>query len=363
MNEQPPKHADSAAAKAATPSSRVIEVLLVFGMVAGLTVGLDALANVVPFIGNNLLTLVAAVFLAVPIIVLRSMKRHDSEYGLGFYDVGKVARWAGGLTLVTLIGFVPAFHIYHSEIRGFSFEPNPGLLTGPSDRLLGAPRDTDDGDVHIYSAGEWVVARWTPKDGPWSLRMQAGESVTFRGNERSEIVRDDVEAHPAIVQAVPIGSGTVQVLATQSGEPIAQEQYVLGAANKPNNRWLGDGASLPINYWWILTMFIVQLVLVALPEEFFYRGYLQERLSEGIGRKKILSIGPVYLTWPIVIVSALFAIGHLVIGWDPMRLLVFFPSLLFGFLRDRTDGISSSVVYHAACNMMVHLAASFYFPM
>lgn len=363
MSEQRQAHADSRGTTPVAPGSRVVEVLLVFCAVAVITVGLDALASVVPFIGNNLLTLVAAVFLIVPIAVLRMMKRHDSEYGLGFYDVGKVARWAGGLTLVTLIGFVPAFHIYHAEVRGFSFEPNPGLLTGPSDRLLGIPNDTADGDVHIYTAGEWIFARWMPEDSPWSLQMRAGDSVTFRGTSRNEILREDVASRAAIVQAVPVGSGTVQIVAHQNGEPLARERYVLGAANKPNKRWLGEAASLPINFWWILTMFIVQLVLVALPEEFFYRGYLQERLSEGIGRKKILSIGPVYLTWPIVIVSALFAIGHLVIGWDPMRLLVFFPSLLFGFLRDRTEGISSSIVYHAACNMMVHLAASFYFPL
>ncbi len=32
------------------------------------------------------------------------------------------------------------------------------------------------------------------------------------------------------------------------------------------------------------------------------------------------------------------------------RLAVFFPSLLFGWLRSRTGGIGASTVFHALCN-------------
>jgi hypothetical protein len=33
------------------------------------------------------------------------------------------------------------------------------------------------------------------------------------------------------------------------------------------------------------------------------------------------------------------------------RLAVFFPALVFGWLRARTGGIGAGVIYHAACNL------------
>ena len=35
----------------------------------------------------------------------------------------------------------------------------------------------------------------------------------------------------------------------------------------------------------------------------------------------------------------------------PARLAVFFPSLVFGFLRVRTRGIGASMLFHALCNL------------
>ena len=36
---------------------------------------------------------------------------------------------------------------------------------------------------------------------------------------------------------------------------------------------------------------------------------------------------------------------------DPARLAVFFPSLLFGWMRSRTRGIGAGVAFHAMCNI------------
>ena len=35
----------------------------------------------------------------------------------------------------------------------------------------------------------------------------------------------------------------------------------------------------------------------------------------------------------------------------PSRLAVFFPALVFGWLRRRTGGVGAPVVFHAACNV------------
>lgn len=92
-----------------------------------------------------------------------------------------------------------------------------------------------------------------------------------------------------------------------------------------------------------------QLMVVALPEEGFYRGYLQTRLDrQWRPRWSLLGaqLGP-----GLVLTSAVFALGHLATDFHPARLAVFFPSLLFGWLRARTGGIGAGLVFHAACNL------------
>jgi uncharacterized protein len=90
-----------------------------------------------------------------------------------------------------------------------------------------------------------------------------------------------------------------------------------------------------------------QAVAVALPEEAFYRGYLQTALGRCPGWNRRLAVG---LSPSILVTSALFAVGHVLTEPNPARLAVFFPALLFGWLRARTGGIGASIVFHALCN-------------
>ncbi len=102
-----------------------------------------------------------------------------------------------------------------------------------------------------------------------------------------------------------------------------------------------------------------QLLIVALPEEAFYRGVLQTNL-DAIFTKKVRVLGA-DLGWGIVITSAVFAIGHFATIRDPGRFAVFFPSLVFGYLRTRTKGIGAGVLFHASCNMVSEVLARGYF--
>jgi len=103
----------------------------------------------------------------------------------------------------------------------------------------------------------------------------------------------------------------------------------------------------------------VQILLVALPEEVFYRGYLQTRLDSMFGRD-VRVLGVMVNPWSLVLTSALFAIGHFLTIPSPARLAVFFPSLLFGWMRRASDGVMAPILYHAACNITVELAMRFY---
>jgi hypothetical protein len=101
-----------------------------------------------------------------------------------------------------------------------------------------------------------------------------------------------------------------------------------------------------------------QLLGIALPEEAFYRGYLQSALDKvWPPRHRVLGamLGP-----SLVVSSAIFAAGHLLTEWHVTRLAVFFPSLVFGWLRARSGGIGASVVFHAACNLLVIVLARGY---
>jgi membrane protease YdiL (CAAX protease family) len=94
-----------------------------------------------------------------------------------------------------------------------------------------------------------------------------------------------------------------------------------------------------------------QLLVVALPEEFFYRAYLQTSLTRawgpGPGRLLGAPVGAAFFA-----TQALFALGHLA-ELHPWRLAVFFPALLFGWLRVRTGSIVPAILVHALSNLLL----------
>lgn len=91
-----------------------------------------------------------------------------------------------------------------------------------------------------------------------------------------------------------------------------------------------------------------QLFVVALPEEFFYRGFIQTRLRDAWPRGRTVfgvQLGPAF--W---VTAALFAIGHLAI-FQVWRLSVFFPALVFAWARERTGTIVAASLIHATFNL------------
>ena len=86
------------------------------------------------------------------------------------------------------------------------------------------------------------------------------------------------------------------------------------------------------------------LLMVAIPEEIFYRGYVQSELH--ICDKRTINLFGVKAGMSFLIVNVLFAAGHLIVLPDIARLAVFFPGLVFSWLRERDDNIAGSVVFH-----------------
>lgn len=93
-----------------------------------------------------------------------------------------------------------------------------------------------------------------------------------------------------------------------------------------------------------------QILLIALPEEFFFRGYLQTQFDSVWGRPYRLLGADWGIALPLA--AALFALCHVLFG-GPVRLIVFFPGLLYGWLRVRTGTIAVPTLYHAFSNLLM----------
>jgi len=112
---------------------------------------------------------------------------------------------------------------------------------------------------------------------------------------------------------------------------------------------LGWGAvfepRLPRDLGWLA---VHQLLAISLPEETFFRGYVQGRLNRAFGRGR--SVFGATVGVGLWIQAGLFALCHLATG-DWTRLRVFFFALFAGWLRERTGSIAAPVVYHAVANV------------
>lgn len=96
---------------------------------------------------------------------------------------------------------------------------------------------------------------------------------------------------------------------------------------------------------------LTQVIVVGLPEEALFRGYLQGRIEDAWPERTSVLWVPLGLrAW--LLQALLFAILHFIVDYNPARLAVFFPALLFGWVRSLRKGIGAAVFVHAACNVL-----------
>ncbi len=118
----------------------------------------------------------------------------------------------------------------------------------------------------------------------------------------------------------------------------------------------GAHLRLPENF---LLLAASQVIAIALPEEFFFRGYLLGRFEDRWPSRRRLWGAPVGRA--LLASSVLFALGHVLVDFDPLRLVVFFPALVFGWMRARTGSLLAGALFHALCNLLSDvLYASFF---
>jgi hypothetical protein len=356
------------------------EPIIVFtGVLAALFI-LTVAGNFWAPLGNNIVAAAAAIFLFVPYFILRRQGADFRRFGI---DLDEIPLRQVGLGLAVTLLIFPLFaignHYWESEVLEREFDFLWDNYRKWSVDLEVPEYETDQQLVQVYTVNERLRIDWDNTEQPLS---------TFRATmDRPGYLRAPCEMNlspggPSTEYECtpPPSMGRRMAISLQrydyTGERVelphhlrveidtpvgADPPKVLGG-NKTHDA--DEPIELKRTHWWLLLWGLTHLLLIALPEEYFYRGYLQTKFGDLLADehgdpRKFLG-----LTWANWLTSAFFAIGHLLIPvggtFSPARGAVFFPSLLFGWLRDRTGSIVASVVFHAGANMMVLIVAVHY---
>jgi len=102
----------------------------------------------------------------------------------------------------------------------------------------------------------------------------------------------------------------------------------------------------PRNILLSLPLFILPVLIYPILEEIVFRGWLQGELY----KKKALKRAVFGITLANVVTSLVFSAMHLINHSVIWALLIFFPSLVFGYFRDRYHQIIPSILLHVFYN-------------
>lgn len=324
---------------------------------------------------------VAFVFVALPTLVVQRWRRMDRcdpvAAGMRFGGLGRGLAWGLGATAVTLVPFAIGFHLWSVHALERHAAPAWSNYARWDETALGRPAALSEGStasgIWLWSENERVRLWWRDEAGVDEALAVRVEATPADATVVSVVEQGVVSHHPAlaghVVEVQALGDGgrlhgfdlsvgpqaqRLELTLTRGGARVAPQAVAIGGGQQA-------AASNPVvlerSLMWLINLLIVQLFFVALPEEYFYRGYLQPALARLSG-ERARGVLPVRA---IVAASVLFALGHVLVDFAALRLTVFFPSLLFGWLRERSGGLVAPLIYHAACNVMVELAAVHYF--
>jgi membrane protease YdiL (CAAX protease family) len=187
--------------------------------------------------------------------------------------------------------------------------------------------------------------------GPMAVARVRREDLDDYGFHKEPLARGLITAGATIAVIFPIFCvGYFLFYETACGSTLL--------AHLVPNGMCGSFAGLSGVHWPTLSLGLgefcaVQLLVVALPEELFFRGCLLRLLEQKFPPKRRILGGGV--GWALVISAAMFALIHLPKDGDPRALATFFPGLLFGWMRSATGSILASTVTHGCSNILIKL--------
>lgn len=187
--------------------------------------------------------------------------------------------------------------------------------------------------------------------GPMAIAWRRGEDLDDYGFHAAPVARGLAYAGAAIGLIFPIFCvGYFAFYETACGSHLLAHLVPRGMCMHYAG-WAGVHA--PALTLSLAKFCAVQLLVVALPEELFFRGTLLKLLEQRFPPKRRILGGGV--GWALVISAAMFALIHLPKDGDPRALATFFPGLLFGWMRSATGSILASTITHGCSNILIRM--------
>lgn len=110
---------------------------------------------------------------------------------------------------------------------------------------------------------------------------------------------------------------------------------------------------VPTQFDWFsqhIGSFLILSVLMPILEEIVFRGLIQEKLAQITGHASLARISAANL-----ITSLLFVIFHLINHPPVWALLVLFPSLVFGYSKDKYKCLAAPILLHITYNAVYYV--------
>lgn len=386
------------------------EVGLIYGGVLTAIIAFAVLASFVGFVAEILYAIVAFLFFFVPQRWMERKELAPEPFGMTAKRWPAGIAWGVGATVVTLPFFAVGYWVWETQIHDRELDIDPGHYRQYPVEIEGEPKagglgwGADEAGVWVWSqddrlhvglrnagapnnqvrlraAAPFALERlgvlhvrpvYGPGEGPGEGPVAGQPGDGDAGNGPREASEWIVALNHSQSRGEVIVDGPERVEVELTPLVDGQERWPLYVGPKEelqeDGRWSGAR-----DYGWILLWIATQFLLIALPEEYFYRGYVQTRLAQALRARRRARGQPASdeagdedvsvfgFTPAIVLTSLLFGLGHLLVPVGGVllanRFSVFFPSLLFGWLRRRTGSIVAPTVYHACSNLMVLFAA------
>lgn len=371
------------------------EVGLMLGVAFTLVATVSVGAQFVPWGSQYVYLLVAAVFYGLPFLWIERNGWDFRRFGLVADRIWSTLGWGLGFAVLTAVPFAGGYWVWETYAVGSTYEFEWDNYRKWDPQLQGEPEGWGE------APGVWVwledrsiragLRAGDPGEPPLTVRLKGDRafSVDSVGDAFVEpvegTVREGDEVRAERWRVTVRGAQRRAELSIAPSDPgmsrfprSLELSVTEGSRAHPIRAGPGadrvDGSRFTVNRGlsWIYLWLLTQLLLIAYPEEFFYRGYVQTRVGEAIEayRSEQNEGAGESRSWfgvseENLVASAAFGLGHLLtpvggrILWN--RAAVAFPSVVFGWLRDRTGTIGAAVAYHTACNMMVLLAEPHFF--
>ena len=296
---------------------------------------------------------VAAIFLGLPLLMARLRGFSGDPLGIGRAPILPGLKLGLLAALVIAVPFIVGYDLLATQVFKQTRFAGPGLLSY-GEAYQGIPAATP-GFVLLYEEGHGLaVANHTASPVVvLATRADGGATrVILRPHARHLLSSQEAASwrlhrvHGGALPEVRTGAALSPLVArdlvttTPAGERVYTFHHTRGRS-------------------WLLWYLLSQLLVVALPEEAFFRGWVLGRLRAGLlePRRRLFGVpfGAAH-----VLSALLFALIHLVVTPSPHRLLVFFPGLLFAWLGERSRAIVAPVVHHAFSNALLRVAIRTY---